>query len=137
MAKRRMTAARKRQISLFQKAGARKRRGLLSPRMWDGSKIAPMGKTVTLYHRTTSYRARNILKTRKWKTGIHSSPYVFLSHGGVTPEEHVRGSSVVSVRVPRNKIHKEFHLQNGVTYYMANKQDVNNRPVKKVKYGNV
>jgi len=135
--KRRMTPARKRQIALFQMAGVRARKGKPSPRMWDGSKIKPMGKTVTLYHRTTSYRARNILKTRKWKTNVHSDPYVFMSHGGVTPEEHVRGSSVVSVRMPRNKIHKEFHLVNGITYYMANKNDVNGRPVRKVKYGNI
>lgn len=134
MPKRRVTAKRLIAIAKWQMAGskARQRKGLFSPRMWDGTKIKPMGKNVMLYHRTTSYRARNILKTRKWKTGQHSGDYVFLSHGGVTPEEHIRGNSVVSVTVPRRKMYKEFDLIKGVSYYMVDKKDLQGLKVRQV-----
>lgn len=124
-----MTPARKLQIAAWQSAGAAKRR--LSPRMWDGTKVAPMGKVAVLFHRTTSYSARSIANSRSWHPG--QSGYVFLSHGGVTPEEHVRGQSVVSVKVPRKLITKEFNLVNGITYYMAHKQALQGRKVRRVR----
>lgn len=120
-------------IAKWQIAGSRARKGKRSPRMWDGSKIAPMGKNVTLYHRTTSYRAKSIKKSRKWKTNMYSDPYVFFSHGGVTHEEHVKGQSVLSVTLPRKKIHKEFHLGKGITYYMVDKGDVQGINVRQVR----
>lgn len=135
MPKRKMTAKRLLAIAKWQMAGsrARRRKGLPSPRMWDGTKIKPMGKNVMLYHRTTSYRARNILKSRKWKTGPYSNNYVYLSHGGITPEEHIRGNSVVSITVPRKKIHHEFDLIKGVSYYMVDKKDLTGLKVRRVR----
>jgi hypothetical protein len=133
MPKRRMTMARLAQIAAWRMAGSRVRRGLLSPTMWDGSKIAPMGKNVRLYHRTTSYRARSIVKYRNFKPAFSQKPLVFFSHGGVTPEEHVKGQSVLSVSVPRSKISREFYLGQGIGYYMINQKDVQGLKVTRVK----
>jgi hypothetical protein len=128
-----MTMARLAQIAKWRMAGSKVRQGMLSPTMWDGSKIKPMGKNVRLYHRTTSYRARNIVKYRNFKPSFLERPYVFFSHGGVTPEEHVKGQSVVSVTVPRSKIHRQLHLIDGISYYMANQKDVQGLKVTRVK----
>jgi len=108
------------------------RAGKPSPRMWDGSKIPPMGKNVVLYHRTTSRRARNILRTGTWKPGEHAGNYIFFSHGGVTPEEHIKGKTVLSVTVPRSRIFREFHLIDGITYYMINQEDLQGQKIRRV-----
>ena len=107
--------------------------GKPSPTMWDGSKIAPMGKTAVLYHRTTKSSANALVSGQDWKPSKYADPYAFLSHGGVTTEEHIRGNSVISVRVPRRLIHKEFHIGKGTTYYMVNKKDMRGRAVTRVK----
>ena len=132
MPKRKMTAKRIAQIEKWRIAGALSHHGKPSPRMWDGTKVAPMGKMATMFHRTTSYNARAIVNTRNWKPKS-SSGLVFLSHGGVTPEEHIRGNSVVSVKVPRRKLTKEFNLINGISYYMAHKNDLRGRKVRRVR----
>lgn len=133
MPKRKMTAKRVAQIEKWRIAGALSRHGKPSPRMWDGTKVAPMGKMATMFHRTTSYSARSIVNTRNWHPSRNADPYVFLSHGGVTPEEHIRGNSVVSVKVPRRKLTKEFNLINGISYYMVHKKDLMGRKVRRVR----
>ena len=96
MPKRRMTPARKRQIAQWQAAGAKARK--------TGY---PMGKIVTLEHRTLPKYSQNILKTQQWQADSYTNNHVFFFRPRDTKKFIGFGSSVVTVRVNHKVIKRD------------------------------
>lgn len=115
MPKRRMTPARKRQIAQWQAAGAKARKGYtagnqarinelqkmgLNP---DVKKVVPVGKNITMYHRTTPEAAAKIVKQgfKPGKGQLMDRNYVYGVLPIVSEKWKLYGKAVVAVRVPR------------------------------------
>lgn len=117
MPKRRMTAARRRQIRLWQRAGSRKK------------KRTPRGKSRVLYHFTTASRAEIITGAKKSKVRrrgfIRDSRVWLTTNPDKSSNVAYRGSTVLQVRVPYKKpAYKEMSFPTGEIHYTVLPKDI-------------
>jgi hypothetical protein len=115
MPKRRMTPARKAAIAKWQRAGANSRKGYtaggqarinelkkmgLNP---DVKKAVPVGKNITMYHRTTVEAANLIVRQgfRPGKGQLMDRSHVYGVLPVVSENWKLYGKAVVAVRIPR------------------------------------
>lgn len=117
MPKRRMTAARVRQILLWQLAGVNKK----------SRQKRPHGKSLTLYHHTTPNGAKLITSppSKIRRGGFMRNTRVWLTNNSSKSSNvSYRGSSVLKIRVPYKSVYKEMDYSNGETHYTVHSKDI-------------